>query len=80
MNDTVRQLGNPDYYVTALVGRWRAATAALTWINCGHPPAYLIDIDGELQELQGQTYPPLGTGPVDPATNQLNVNSATANG
>ena len=34
---TVRHLGNPDFYITAMMARWRAATATLTWVNCGHP-------------------------------------------
>lgn len=67
MDETVRQLGNPDFHVTAVVGRWRAATATLTWINCGHPPAYLVDTDGALHELSGHTHPALGTGPTEPS-------------
>ncbi len=67
MDETVRQLGNPDFHVTALVGRWRAATATLTWINCGHPPAYVVDAHGELHELPGNTHPALGTGPTEPS-------------
>ena len=39
MDETVRQLGNPDFYVSAIVARWRAATQTLTWVNCGHAPA-----------------------------------------
>ena len=39
MDEVVRALGNPDFYVTALLARWHAPTATLTWINCGHPPA-----------------------------------------
>ncbi len=35
-----------------LLARWRAATATLTWVNCGHPPAYLIDTDGELERTR----------------------------
>jgi serine phosphatase RsbU (regulator of sigma subunit) len=66
MDETVRQLGNPDFHVTALVSRWRAATATLTWINCGHPPAYLVDPNGTLNELVGTTHPALGAGPPDP--------------
>jgi serine phosphatase RsbU (regulator of sigma subunit) len=66
MDETVRELGNPDFHVTALVGRWRAATATLTWVNCGHPPAYLIDADGELTELAGPTHAALGAGPANP--------------
>ncbi len=66
MHETVQQLGNPDFHVTALIARWHAATANLTWVNCGHPPAYLVDADGGFEELEGTTHPALGTGPNDP--------------
>ena len=66
MHATVRRLGNPDFYVTALVARWSAATQTLTWVNCGHPPALLVDVDGELAELEGPMHPPLGIGDRDP--------------
>jgi serine phosphatase RsbU (regulator of sigma subunit) len=62
MHETVRRLGNPDFYVTAVIARWRATTATLTWVNCGHPPAYLVDVDGNLSELRSPRHPPLGTG------------------
>jgi serine phosphatase RsbU (regulator of sigma subunit) len=65
MHDTVRRLGNPDFYVTALVARWRAATATLTWVNCGHPPAYLAGLDGNLTELEAPHHAALGTGDPD---------------
>lgn len=62
MHQTVRQLGNPDFYVSALVARWRAATKLLTWVNCGHPSAYLVDVDGNLTELDSPVHPALGIG------------------
>jgi serine phosphatase RsbU (regulator of sigma subunit) len=62
MDHTVRELGNPDFYITAIIARWRAATSTLTWVNCGHPNAYLADLDGALTELPGHPHPPLGTG------------------
>lgn len=62
MDETVRKLDNADFYVTAWIGRWHAATAALRWVNCGHPAAYLVDPDGVLKELKGSDHPPLGTG------------------
>ena len=62
MHETVRRLGNPDFYVTALVARWRAATNTLTWVNCGHPPGYLADLDGTLTELDGAPHAALGAG------------------
>jgi serine phosphatase RsbU (regulator of sigma subunit) len=62
MQETVQGLGNPDFYVTALVGRWYAATRTFTWINCGHPDAFLVDVDGNVQPLGGEIHLPLGTG------------------
>ncbi len=67
MHETVRRLGNPEFFVTALVARWRAPTATLTWVNCGHPPAYVVDADGNLEELEGPAHPALGTGSSQPA-------------
>ena len=61
MDETVRRLDNPDFFITALVARWRAATATLTWVNCGHPNAFLVDSDGALEELDAPQHPPLGT-------------------
>ena len=52
--------------MTALVARWHAATAKLTWVNCGHPPGYLLDTDGNLKELTGPHHPALGTGDKEP--------------
>ena len=76
MDETVRRLDHPDFYVTALVARWRAATTTLTWVNCGHPAAYLADDDGNLSELEGPRHPALGVGPAEPrftpAERQLN--------
>jgi serine phosphatase RsbU (regulator of sigma subunit) len=62
MDDTVRRLDNDNFYITALLARWRAATATLTWINCGHPNAYLVDAEGELSELEAPRHSHLGTG------------------
>jgi len=68
MHQTVRRLGNPDFYVTAFVARWRAPTATLTYVNCGHPPAYLVDPDDNLTALDASEHPALGTGGDDDLT------------
>ena len=60
MDETVRQLGNPSFYVSLLAARWRPATAVLRWVNCGHPPGYTVDVDGSLRQLQGPEHPALG--------------------
>ncbi|MDQ3874067.1 MAG: SpoIIE family protein phosphatase [Actinomycetota bacterium] len=66
-HETVRRLGNRDFHVTALVARWRAPTSTFTWVNCGHPHAYLVDLDGNVSELEGPIHPPLGAGDEEPA-------------
>jgi AcrR family transcriptional regulator len=62
MHETVLHLGNPDFYVTALVARWRAATSTFTWTNCGHPNALLVDVEGNVGELDGPVHEALGRG------------------
>jgi serine phosphatase RsbU (regulator of sigma subunit) len=66
MHETVRRLGNPDFYVTALIARWRAATRTLTWVNCGHAPAQLADVDGNLVELHSPVHEALGIAAAEP--------------
>ena len=65
MHTVIRDLGNPDFYVTAILARWHAATATLAWINCGHPPGHIADADGTLTELDGPSHPPLGSPRLD---------------
>ena len=60
VDETVRKLGNPDFRVTAVVARWRAATATLTWVNCAHPSPYLVDNEGKLSRLESPDHPALG--------------------
>jgi serine phosphatase RsbU (regulator of sigma subunit) len=67
VHETVRRLDNDDFYVTAIFARWKAATATLTWANCGHPPAYVVDAENNLEALEGPEHAPLGAtdGPQD---------------
>jgi AcrR family transcriptional regulator len=62
MDGTVHELGNPEFHITATVGRWHAATSTFTWVNCGHPPAYLVSTDQQLIELTSARHPALGHG------------------
>jgi serine phosphatase RsbU (regulator of sigma subunit) len=62
MHETVLRLGNPEFHVTALVARWRAATSTFTWVNCGHPNALVVGTDGSVAELEGPVHEPLGAG------------------
>ena len=60
VHETVRRLDNDDFYVTAIFARWHAATATLTWANCGHPWPYLVETDGNLVELESPEHRVLG--------------------
>ena len=40
MDEVIRALDNPHFFVTAVLARWHAPTATLAWLNCGHPPGY----------------------------------------
>jgi len=60
MHEVIRGLGNREFYVTALIARWQAATKTLSWINCGHPNAYVVDVEGTLRPLKGAVHPALG--------------------
>jgi serine phosphatase RsbU (regulator of sigma subunit) len=60
IDEVVRALGNPSFVVTALLARWHAPTAMLAWLNCGHPPAYVVDREGAFTELEGPVHAALG--------------------
>ena len=66
MDEVVRALDNPNFFVTAVLARWHAPTATLAWLNCGHPPAYLVDLEGGFTELDGPVHPALGAGSEPP--------------
>ena len=76
LHEVVKGRGNPEFHVTALIARWQAATKILTWLNCGHPAAYLVDPDDTVRELEGPIHPPLGTGELDRQTQPTNTQLA----
>jgi serine phosphatase RsbU (regulator of sigma subunit) len=65
MHETIRRLDNDEFFVPVWLARWRGATSTLTWVNCGHPAAFVVDDHGELEELEGPEHPPLGRGKAD---------------
>lgn len=75
MHETVARLGNPEFLVSTLVARWRAVTSTFSWVNCGHPHAFLADREGHVDVLEGPIHPPLGspdmTGPFEISQRQL---------
>ena len=62
MDEVIRTLGNPQFALTAILARWHAPTATLAWINCGHPPPYVADLEGAFTALDAPLHPPLGAG------------------
>jgi serine phosphatase RsbU (regulator of sigma subunit)/DNA-binding phage protein len=74
MDEVIRALDNPNFAITAVLARWHAPTATLAWLNCGHPPPYVIDRDGALTELKAPWHPPLGAGEGPP---EIEVSAVT---
>ncbi|MGI8624764.1 MAG: PP2C family protein-serine/threonine phosphatase [Solirubrobacteraceae bacterium] len=62
MDEVVRALGRVEDGVTAIVARWHAPTGTLTWVNCGHPPPHVADLEGRMTELGGAIHGRLGEG------------------
>jgi serine phosphatase RsbU (regulator of sigma subunit) len=62
MDETVRRHEGDDLYVSTVIARWRPATSTLSWVNCGHPHAYLVNREGRVAELTGPDHPALGRG------------------
>jgi serine phosphatase RsbU (regulator of sigma subunit) len=60
VDETIRRLDNQSFFVTAVIARWRAPTATLSWVNCGNPAPYVVGPDGDLTELDSPEHPPLG--------------------
>ena len=60
MDKTVREIGGPDFTVSALIARWNAPTSRLAWISCGGPPLIVASADGTTQQLEHQTEEPAG--------------------
>jgi serine phosphatase RsbU (regulator of sigma subunit) len=61
MDETVRRHQTEDV-VSALVGRWQAATRTLTYAGCGRPRVYLATAEGDVQPLEGSIHEALGRG------------------
>ena len=62
MDETVRRHQGDDLYVSTVIARWQPATSMLTWVNCGHPHAYLVNREGSAAELTGPDHAALGRG------------------
>src|ERR671933_1835517 len=60
MHETVCALGGPEFYVTAIVGRFNHLYSVFSWINCGHPPPLLLRADDTVEELATPPDLPLG--------------------
>ena len=54
MDEVIRTLANPQFFVTAILARWHAPTGTLTFLNCGHPPGYVADPDGACARSKGR--------------------------
>lgn len=62
MDQIVREVGGPEFTVSALVARWNAPTSRLDWIDCDGPPLMIASPDGAIERLESQTQGALGSG------------------
>ena len=61
IDEVIRVLrGGRGFSVSAVVARWNAVSARLTWVTCGHEPPLLVAVDGTVEELHGPRHPELG--------------------
>jgi hypothetical protein len=60
MHETVFDVGDPEFFVTAIVARWHPVYSVFSWVNCGHPPPLLLRDDNRIEELTTQPDLPLG--------------------
>lgn len=55
---TIRGLGDPERFLTAILALWDPADGELRWLACGHPPPLVVRADGTIEELgDSRTYP-----------------------
>jgi serine phosphatase RsbU (regulator of sigma subunit) len=62
MHETICQLDDENFSMAVWLGRWRATTATLSWVNCGEVEAYRVPEDRQLHRLGGAEHPELGRG------------------
>lgn len=60
MHEVVFDVGRPEFFVTAIVGRWHAVYSTFSWINCGHPPPLVVRADDSVEQLVTASNLPLG--------------------
>lgn len=62
MDRWVGDAGDGTRYATAALVDLRLDTGRLTWVSAGHPAPVVVRANGEVQELDADPAPPLGTG------------------
>lgn len=62
MDRFVGDAGDGTRYATAVLVELRLDTGRLTWITAGHDSPVILRADGQVQVLEGDPAPPLGTG------------------
>lgn len=60
IGEAVAERGSNVNFVTSVFGRVELATGALTWVNGGHPPPWVVNSSGTIRRLDGDRRPPIG--------------------
>jgi AcrR family transcriptional regulator len=61
MDQIVREVGGPEFTVSALIARWNAPASRVDWIDCDGPPLMIATSDGRTHRLESRTEGALGS-------------------
>jgi len=71
--DHVMSTSYPGRFATALIGRLDTSTGVLSWVNAGHPQAFLVRDARVIDELSGRVARPVGLGEGEPVVHSMQL-------
>ncbi len=60
MHEAINEVGNPEFFLTAIVARWHAVYSTFSWVNGGHPPPLVLRANDTIEQLMTDPQLPLG--------------------
>jgi serine phosphatase RsbU (regulator of sigma subunit) len=61
MHQVLREFSDPRASSSATVGLWNAPASTFRWVTAGHQSPLRVTADGQLERLEGELLPDLGT-------------------
>ena len=60
MHEAINEVGNPEFFLTAIVARWHAVYSTFSWVNGGHRPPLALRANDTIEQLMTEPQFPLG--------------------